>query len=341
MTTTKNTRIGVTRLNTQNEKMTIIEYKGAKDVTVQFGDGAIREHVQYYNFEKGQVRHPIKIVTQGITRIGETRVNNQNERMEIIDYKNAACMTVRFDDGTVHHNVQYHNFCKGRVKKTESKEIKKSQAAEQKFGAMECRTDRIGEERFNTKNERMKIINYNNTHDITVRFDDGTIKAGVHYRHFLDSYVKKPKISDEKVNSNSNKDSRKSLGQKGMISEVCEEAAYKADQKESFLKSAESYRVSAIALSKEKGSTPIDCIVLCKKAVTDYLRFVTGAVTEDVRHLGKMLKDYSITVDPRDLAWLHDFNFEMTENWIKPTADDVIMAIKIMNNVHKEIIDRK
>ena len=76
-----------------------------------------------------------------------SRVNNQNERMEIIDYKNAACMTVRFDDGTVHHNVQYHNFCKGRVKKTESKEIKKSQAAEQKFGAMECRTDRIGEER--------------------------------------------------------------------------------------------------------------------------------------------------------------------------------------------------
>ena len=97
-------------------------------------------------------------------RIGEVRFNNQNERMEIIAYKRADCITVRFDNGAVRHNVQYHNFCEGRVRKPdareieefqpikqnlETEEIKESQSIKQKSTDYGRRTDRIGEVYFN------------------------------------------------------------------------------------------------------------------------------------------------------------------------------------------------
>lgn len=40
------------------ELMTIIAYRGSKDVDVQFEDGTVVEHVLYQNFVKGYVEKP-------------------------------------------------------------------------------------------------------------------------------------------------------------------------------------------------------------------------------------------------------------------------------------------
>ena len=51
-------RLGQQVRNGNGELMTIIAYRGSKDVDVQFEDGTVVEHVLYQNFVKGYVEKP-------------------------------------------------------------------------------------------------------------------------------------------------------------------------------------------------------------------------------------------------------------------------------------------
>ncbi|MBP3707096.1 MAG: hypothetical protein J6J36_00565 [Clostridia bacterium] len=51
-------RLGETKLNNQDLKMTIIVYRNSSNIDVQFEDGTIAEHKSYDNFKKGKIRHP-------------------------------------------------------------------------------------------------------------------------------------------------------------------------------------------------------------------------------------------------------------------------------------------
>ena len=53
-----NNRIGETNINNQGLKMTIIEYRNAKDINVQFEDETIIEHKEYHNFLIGNIVNP-------------------------------------------------------------------------------------------------------------------------------------------------------------------------------------------------------------------------------------------------------------------------------------------
>lgn len=54
----RDVRIGETNLATNGQKMTIIEYKNNKDITIQFEDGYIVEHILYKNFQSGKIKNP-------------------------------------------------------------------------------------------------------------------------------------------------------------------------------------------------------------------------------------------------------------------------------------------
>lgn len=56
--TKKSERVGEVNFSSSKEKMKIIAYKNARDVTVQFEDGTIKEHVEYAAFKKGWVKKP-------------------------------------------------------------------------------------------------------------------------------------------------------------------------------------------------------------------------------------------------------------------------------------------
>ena len=53
----KTKRIGETSTNNQGIEMTIINYKNNSDIDIQFSDGTVVEHVQYYNFINGNVKN--------------------------------------------------------------------------------------------------------------------------------------------------------------------------------------------------------------------------------------------------------------------------------------------
>ena len=54
----KKDRIGETSINRKGLKMTIIAYRGIKDIDVQFEDGTVVEHKQYDAFKKGKIKNP-------------------------------------------------------------------------------------------------------------------------------------------------------------------------------------------------------------------------------------------------------------------------------------------
>ena len=53
-------RVGEENINNQGEKMTIIAYRGAKDIDVQFEDGIIVYNRDYTNFKKGKIKNITK-----------------------------------------------------------------------------------------------------------------------------------------------------------------------------------------------------------------------------------------------------------------------------------------
>ena len=53
-------RVGETNINNQGLKMTIIEYKGAKNIDIQFEDGVIVYNKSYDKFKIGRIKHPIR-----------------------------------------------------------------------------------------------------------------------------------------------------------------------------------------------------------------------------------------------------------------------------------------
>ncbi len=56
----KELRLGQVGINTQNEKITIIIYRNARDIDVQFEDKSIAKHKVYSSFLSGSIPHPIR-----------------------------------------------------------------------------------------------------------------------------------------------------------------------------------------------------------------------------------------------------------------------------------------
>ena len=107
-----------TALASNGQVMTIITYRGAADIDVQFEDGYVACHKTYDSFKKGQIRNPNKPCTQSMTdsRIGETSTSTNGQEMTIIAYRKKNDIDVRFEDGYIAYNKAYHeSFKKGKI----------------------------------------------------------------------------------------------------------------------------------------------------------------------------------------------------------------------------------
>ena len=107
-----------------------------------------------------------------INRVGEKFTTNQGFNIEIVECLNDKNMTIRFDDGTLKSNLIYGNIKRGSVNKDEN---------------------RIGFKSISkSSNQNMIIIEYINSKNITIEFEDGTIVKNVEYRHFKEGSVRNP-----------------------------------------------------------------------------------------------------------------------------------------------------
>ena len=154
----------------------------------------------------------------------------------------------------------------------------------------------------------MEIVAYFRWDNITVRFEDGTLKERVSYANFRRGEVRNP--NKEKVFKN-----------------------------RELLQEAESYFASAKALLEDGENAYLASIVLCKKSVRCFLKSVVESESDDIRYLGQEVqKKVGIVLDKRELAWLHDFGFCMEDCPFTPTAEDVAMAGEVVEKVRKKIM---
>lgn len=108
-------------------------------------------------------------------RIGEKQMMNCGVMAEIIDYRNAKDIDVKFEDGYIRKNIRYDNFKRGKVT----------------YGI----DYKLGESNNNYQGLKMEIIQYFNANNVTIKFEDGTIKTNVNYSCFKKGSVKNNNFS--------------------------------------------------------------------------------------------------------------------------------------------------
>ena len=157
-------RTGEFNINNQGLKMTIIKYKDAHNVDVQFEDGIIVEHKDYKSFKLKQIKHPSYARASFLTdhfaskHLGEETIATNGQKMKIIAIRNAKDIDVKFEDGYIAYNKEYRHFKKGNI-------------ANYNYN----KNNKIGKTIIATCGMKMKIINYRNSSDIDVQFEDGSI----------------------------------------------------------------------------------------------------------------------------------------------------------------------
>lgn len=155
-------------------KMTIIAYRSPSDIDIEFEDGVVVQHRSYSTFRNGCIKHP-KINPQTMkSRIGETRMANCGLKMEIIAYRTAHNMDIRFSTGEIRKNVAYAEFLSGKIKP----------AAVSPVGTFGIALNGL----------RMKLIEYRGACDIDVMFEDGMINRHKAMKQFRSGQIGHPHI---------------------------------------------------------------------------------------------------------------------------------------------------
>ena len=115
--------------------------------------------------------------------MGETNINSQDLKMWIREYRAYNDIDVEFEDGFLLKNKSYYDFKNGLINNKNFKRPRKKE-----IGLIK---DRIGEAKHDEYGNKMTIIEYTNSHDILVQFDNGfTVKST--YKSFLLGTIKNP-----------------------------------------------------------------------------------------------------------------------------------------------------
>ena len=73
-------RLGTTLVMKNGQKATCIEYNSAKDITIQFEDGYIVEHVYWVNFRRCLIKNP-----NYCSYLGQSRIMTNKQACKLID----------------------------------------------------------------------------------------------------------------------------------------------------------------------------------------------------------------------------------------------------------------
>ncbi len=105
--------VGEETVNSQGLKMKILRYKRWADITVEFEDGTVVD-TTYGQFKTGKIENPNAKRERRNIRAGEKNVVHNGLEVEIIDYRFAHDIDVRFETGEI-VNTNYTSFIKGHV----------------------------------------------------------------------------------------------------------------------------------------------------------------------------------------------------------------------------------
>lgn len=165
--------------------MTIIAYRAYNDIDIQFEDGTIKEHRKYSDFVRGSIGYyKDKFKSVATThqnrnsisdRLHEKTQNTAGLWMEIIAYRGANDIDVRFDNGFINEHTTYQHFCKGTIRCHDN-----NSEFDQKKNYWIGKTKMVKD-----TNDTIIIVNYYNDHSIVVEFASTKTKQKTSLKHFL------------------------------------------------------------------------------------------------------------------------------------------------------------
>ena len=171
MNNIRESHIGEQKIANCGDLMTIVEFFSSTNITVMFSDGAIAKKKHYDNFLAGKIMNPNRR-----SHVGESRMAVCGMMMTVVACRSAKDCDIRFADGTMKYNMSYHNFKKGAI------------------GYPKEEVTHVGEVRTANNGMEMKIIEYVNYRNITVKFADGTIRENCAYENFLSGSISNPNV---------------------------------------------------------------------------------------------------------------------------------------------------
>ena len=177
MNPTMENRIGEQRQMSNGMYATIIAYRTARDIDVQFEDGTIVTNKNYRLFKEGNIGYYTH-------HLNEIRVMNNGMKAKVIAYRTHLDIDIEFEDGTVVKNRQYYLFKIGNI------------GYPQKSCLYETNIMKNG--------MNAKIIALRNKKDMDVQFEDGTIVTNKNYEDFKRGKIGYPKNRIQKIKQMSN-----------------------------------------------------------------------------------------------------------------------------------------
>ena len=195
-------RIKEERTMSNGMKAAIIVYRSSTDIDIQFEDKTIVTHKAYRSFNTGYIKNPN-------LHKDEERVMNNGQKCKIIAYRKSRDIDVQFEDGTIVTHKFYDAFITGHIRNPNIKNPN-YKSIKNKF------KERMKETRIMNNGMKATIIDYRNTNDIDVQFEDKTVVTNVSYGSFLRGNIRNPNINK---NSNMHKNKEKIMhnGQKCKI----------------------------------------------------------------------------------------------------------------------------
>lgn len=190
---TQNKYIGEKVTATNGQVMTILAYRGKKDIDIIFEDGTIVEHKTLTCFQSGQIRNPnIKrryCKLKEVPVVGETITAKNGRKMTIVAYRKITDIDVKFEDGTIVKHKPLSDIMSGRVGNPNYAKNRHNTSYQSYIG--ETVTANNGQE--------MTIIAYRGPKDIDVRFDDGTVVEHKALVNFKRGGIKNPSTQKSKI----------------------------------------------------------------------------------------------------------------------------------------------
>ena len=153
---------------------TIIAWRSATDIDVEFEDGRIVTNRGYREFKLGTISQSYE------SRIGEKNIMSNGMEARIIAYRKAIDIDVEFEDGTIVEHCSYDRFKVGRIYHPD-------------YPNPYAWKDRTGEKRTMNNGLVAEIIRYGNNRDLDVRFEDGVVVEHRSYERFKQGMIRKPK----------------------------------------------------------------------------------------------------------------------------------------------------
>ena len=105
----RNNKMKETRVMNNGMKATIIAYRKAIDIDVQFEDGTVVTNTYYSHFLKGNIRNPN-------LHKGETNLMKCGQTAIITDYRRPKDIDIQFEDGTEVKHTNYDRFKAGVIR---------------------------------------------------------------------------------------------------------------------------------------------------------------------------------------------------------------------------------